>query len=199
MILKDFLYTFRSCPMCGDPLQMSATNNNDVASWSKNHNFIVRQSRDKITLFIKSDYYVSEGKRDFEFTISIHDGSIIHCGQTSKFISLYELDILLTKSCSNCANRSPRGAFQKNIRIFYDRTYSKFASENYTEFFLTNDDENSYYFCNDFQTHQSHISVSKIGLDRISYTLVPYIPFEKFNFIYKHKLITKLQSIQILV
>jgi hypothetical protein len=185
--------------MCGTPLQMSASNNNDDISWSKDHKFLVRQARDRITLFIKSDYYVQEGKRDFEFTISILDGNVIHCEQTSRFISLYDLDILLTKSCVSCANKYPKEAFQKNIRIYYNRNDSRFVSENYTEYFFVINDNIGYRFCNDFKINQSFLYVYDINSqNKISEHPVPFLSFEKFNFIYKHKLISKLQSIQIL-
>jgi hypothetical protein len=197
MIIKDFINQFQHCPLCSEPLKIHAEQREDK---SNKHEFLVSQDNDCLTIHIKSSYFIRPDRNSFDFTISSNNGHIIYCDQTSQFISLYDLHIILTKECSRCAHEGRRTAFVRKIHLFYERSESKFTAEPVIEYFGFADDNNYYYFCNNFEAQRSFLSVQMLDSPMRRPPLdTPFIPFDKFDFNCREKLLAKMQSIQLLV
>lgn len=196
MILKDFINHFQNCPFCLEPLLVAAKQKEET---SNKHSFYINQDRNNLIIRVKSNFFVNPGRQSFEFTISADNGNIIHCDNTSQFVSLYNLDILLTKECSKCIRLGTQTAFFKQIHLFYNRTESKFAAEPIIEYFGFHENNHYYYFSNDFITKQSSLSVQLINAPMHMRPInTPFIPFEKFDFLNRDKLMAKINSIQLL-
>lgn len=194
LIIRSFVETYRHCPMCGSPLEIEATHCDGTHSYP----MTVATEGDRLTINVRSDYFVSAGRNSFEFAISIVNGQMIHCNQTNQFVSLYDLDIILTKECKHCVIAS-KECFKQSINLFYDRSVSMFVAEPWIDMFAIVDSTSFYYFCNNFKTRMSFLSVQSLdSTSRRPPLNTPFIPFDKFNFADREKLLHKLQSIQLL-
>lgn len=197
MLIKNFIESYKNCPFCGEELTIEGES---VSTGGSSHtSFTITAEDDRLNINVKSDYFVSPRQNSFDFTISVTDGQIISCDQTNQFVSLYDLEIILKKECTNCCRKYPGEVFSKHIEIHYDRVDSSFVSRPLTESFGIADEDNYYYFCNNFKTRSSFLTVQPMGRSgRNSPLNTPYIPFEKFDFTNRERLLHKLQSIQLL-
>jgi len=197
MLIKNFIESYKSCPLCSAPLTIEAES--AFTGGPTHTSFAVMVEDEQLTINVKSDFFVSARQQAFDFTISVTDGQIISCDQTNQFVSLYDLEIILKKECMACARKFPGEVFSKQIAIHYDRYDSSFISRPLTESFGVADEYNYYYFCNNFTNRVSFLTVQPIGKSTRNPPLhTPYIPFEKFDFSNREKLLHKIQSIQLL-
>lgn len=193
-ILKPFIEEFRHCPKCGNHLNIEAKQKSDTES---SHRFNISTANDRLTINIITCYFIKPGEDRFEFSISIADGQILYSDQTNRFISLYDLDIILFKECHYC--RSNNETFHQSINVFYDRSDSIFVAEPWIEFFSFIYDGNYYYFSNNFRNKNSFLSVQTLNSTfRNPILQTPFIPFEKFEFNNREKLYSKMNSIRLL-
>ncbi len=130
-IIKPFIEQFQRCPKCNDILYLEAAQRNET---SFNHKFNVEIKNDRLTINTRSSYFVNPSQDIFEFSISIINGQIIYCDQTNQFISLYDLDFILSKDCKQCPKIAPPETFHQSINIFYDRADSRFSARPWLEF-----------------------------------------------------------------
>lgn len=196
-IIRSFIEQFTNCPKCGNRLEIAAK---QKEATENSHKFYVSLTRDRLTINIISNYFIKANTDHFEFSISIVDGHILYCDQTNQFISLYDLDIILSKDCEHCPRMSQPETFHQSINIFYDRSQSAFEAEPWVEFFSFIYDNNYYYFSNDFRDKRSFLSVQLTNSKSRSPILyTPFIPFEKFEFNNKEKLFSRMNSIRLLV
>lgn len=194
-VIKKFSESFLNCPKCNELLLFTAKQKD-----SNSHKFTVSMQEDSIDIRIDSKFFVNSWQQTFTFSISISNGSILSCNQTSQFVSLYELDIIISKSCKNCQKQSPPEVFHQSINLFYDRNESTFVAEEYNEFFSFSFDNEYYYFSNSYKEGISHISI--LPLDKIATentSKVPHIQFEKFDFTDKAKIANKMKSLLLLI
>lgn len=195
-IIKPFTEQFRNCPKCGTLLQVRARDDD-------NHKFHISMGHDSLIINISSSYYIGSfqrGNGNFQFSISMVDGHIIYSDTTNQFISLYDLNIILFKDCEHCAKHAPPEAFHQSINLFYDRTESHFIAQPWEEFFSFTYDDNYYYFSNSFRNKRSFLSIQTLtSTARSPIVHTPFIPFEKFEFKDKEKLLSKMNSIRLLV
>lgn len=196
MIIKDFVNKFRDCPLCNRPLKIWAEQKENK---SNKHECVVSRHNDDLTIHVKSSYFVRPDRNNFEFTISASNGEIMYCDKTSQFISLYDLHIMLTKECMHCAHEGRRKIFVQKIHLFYDRNNSRFIAEPTIEYFGLADEDSYYYFCNNFEEQRSFLLVEPM-YSQIRHPALntPFIPFSKFKFGNKEKLMAKIRSIQLL-
>jgi len=195
-VIKLFIEQFRRCPKCNSQLEIEAKLKNDT---SNSHKFRVSTTNDRLIINITSNYFMGSSHDDdqFEFSISIVDGQIMYSDQTNKFISLYDLDMLLFKNCKHCITNSE--AFSQTINIFYDRSDSVFVAKPWIEFFSFSYDNSYYYFSNNFRDKRSFLSVQTLNSQSRKPVLeTPFIPFEKFEFRNREKLFSKMNSIRLL-
>jgi hypothetical protein len=194
--LKSFVEQFRNCPKCNSLLKIEARQQN---SDGKSNKFLISTNKDKLIINVKSEYFISPRNNHFEFSISIINGNIIYSNCTSQFISLYDLNILLYKECSNC----PRPEmFHQSVNIFYDRSDSIFIAEPWMEFFSFVYDNTYYYFNNNFRDKKSFLSIRSLDYEgKIQNHMLemPFLSFEKFEFRDREKLFSKINSIRLLV
>lgn len=191
MNIKKFLNEYKDCPFCHAPLTLESLQADKITL-----------TNNKLTISMKSDYFVDPNRDTFEFSISIVNGRILHTDATNKFISLYDLDILLEKKCLKCPNNIAQSydilngggisAFSRTIKIFYDRTQSAFAAKPWLEYFSFFRNQEKYVFSNNYATLYSFIVIGE------QMHTSPYIPFEKFNFQDEEKLFSKINSIMLL-
>ena len=193
-VLRSFIEQFKHCPKCGGVLRIKAHQQN---SDGKSNEFFISAAGDRLTINVKSGFFVNVEENNFEFSISIVNGHIMYSDQTSKFISLYDLDIILYKECDDC----PRPEmFHQSINVLYDRSDSLFVAEPWAEFFSFIYENSYYYFRNDFKARRSFLSVQPLnGKGRNSILNTPFLPFEKFEFGNREKLFAKVNSIRLLV
>lgn len=197
MVLKEFLDKYKHCPICNSDFTVVAK----VKSISDNKKYIsetIEILENKINIHIKSDYFInSDIKNNFNFSVSIVGGQILHCDMTNQFVSLYDLNIYLIKSCSECDKTN--NAFWQNIILFYDRKDSVFASERIAEGFCISDEYNDRYnFSNNYDTGTSMLYIQKMMELKGQSCKISQLPFDKFDFSDKQKLLDKLKSIAIL-
>lgn len=197
MLIKNFIESYKNCPLCGDLLTIEAES---VSTGGPGHTtYAVAVRDDRLNINVRSDYFVTSREQSFDFTISVTDGQIISCDQTNQFVSLYDLQIILKKECMACCRKFPGEVFSKQIEIHYDRYDSTFVSRPLTESFGIADDKNYYYFCNNFKNRTSFLTIQPMDRGGRNPPLhTPYIPFEKFDFSNREKLLNKIQSIQLL-
>lgn len=194
--LIDFISQFRRCPKCNNPLQIEATQKYETEN---KHKFEVFLENDKMKINISSSYFIDKNIDTFEFCISVKNGQILYCDQTTQFISLYDLDILLYKDCRICPRVMPPETFYQAINIFYDRSESLFIAEPWKESFSFVYNDDYYFFINDFADKRSLLSVQAMNSPvRASILQTPFLPFDKFNFRDKDKLLAKMNSIRLL-
>lgn len=198
MIIRQFVETFRSCPMCHNVLDIEA---NHKETHSDSNKLTVHAESDMLRISVKSPYFINASQiNDFEFSISLFNGNIMQCNMTDRFVSLYTLDLILKKECRNCFKHSKLNSFSRSISLYYDRTDSAFKSDALIDCFTFRDDNSHYYFCNDFKEETSLVGINPLGLfDRSKISRTGYVPFESFNFDNRHSMITRLHSMQLLV
>ena len=196
MLIKNFIETYSSCPLCHERLEIQAV----PQSTSSDHAIsVIIVGNDRLKINVQSEFFVNPKRRSFDFTIAVSDGQIISCDQTNQFVSLYDLGILLKKECINCAKRTPGEIFTRSILVHYDRSESKFVSEPYYEEFGIVSDDKFYFFCNNFGMKSSYLSVQPMrSKNRNSNLYTPFIPFDKFNFNDRGMLMHKLNALQLL-
>ena len=194
-MLKNFIDSYRECPLCSNVLAITAIPQSSAAS----HLFSVTTSKDRLIINVRTDYFMGRSNKSFDFSISIINGQIISCDQANQFLSLYDLNIFLTKECMNCCRKFPGETFSRSVNIFYDLSASTFVSKPRIEFFSISENDVYYYFCNNFETKTSWLTVQPVKSSRRNPPLhTTYIPFGKFNFQNRKKLAQKLQAIQML-
>lgn len=194
-IIKPFIEQFKNCPKCGGHLLIEAKQKESTTS----NKFNVAISNERLTINIVSGYFIKANAERFEFSISIVDGHILYCDQTNQFISLYDLDIILSKDCQHCPRASRPETFHQSINISYDRSQSAFIAEPWLEFFSFVHDSSYYYFTNDFRAQKSFLSVQMLDSpSRNPVVMTPFIPFEKFEFRDNERLYSKMNSIRLL-
>ena len=188
MNLKQFIDEYKNCPFCHHSLDVSS---------NQAHKILV--AKNKITISMKSDYFVEPNLDVFEFSLSIINGNILYTNSANQFVSLYDLNIFLQKDCTWCAVYP--NSFSRSINIFYDRTKSSFSSEPYMEHFGFTYDDIQYIIINNYNTRASSLLTSNGNtLKKATFRSVkiPYIPFEKFDFSNKEKIFSKINSILLL-
>lgn len=192
--LQSFIKQYRHCPKCGSLLHIKA---HQQHSDGKSNEFFISTAADRLTINIKSRFFVDVEENNFEFSMSIVDGHILYSDQTSKFVSLYDLDIILYKECDDC----PRPEmFHQSVNVFYDRSESIFVAEPWMEFFSFIYENSYYYFRNDFKERRSFLSVQPVNhKGKNSFVDTPFLSFDKFEFRNKEKLFDKINSIRLLV
>jgi uncharacterized protein with PIN domain len=179
MDLKQFIYEYQRCPLCDNDLLITSTQADKIII-----------SNNKLTIRYKTDYFIDSKTDIHQFSISIIDGRIMHDSSTDVFTSLYELDIILEKTCKNC--NQPLETFSRSINIFYDRPYSAFNTQSLLEYFKFYYNNKYYTVVNNFSNKTSFIVCDDKKID------IQYIPFEKLNFQDKDKLFSKINSILLL-
>ena len=197
--LKNFADNFSHCPKCHSQFHIDATSNKYNYSMGS-HSFDVVLINDKLQIDITSEFFIAPKKQHAEFSISIINGNIISCQKGNEFVSLYDLDIKLSKSCIPCIkNNNPPETFFQSISIFYDRTISAFRAIPLTEYFSFSYEDNIYKFTNDFSENNSYIKIDKIKFfNKTTIISSPYIPFTKINFSNNSTLYNKINSIMLL-
>lgn len=195
MVIRNFIETYRFCPMCRFPLKIEARHRG-----GRNSNVLTVSTRnDRLLINIRSDYFISSAPSSFEFSISIINGEIISCGRTNEFVSLYDLNLILKKECKNCLKKEPMETFCNSINFFYHRPESIFTAQKFEESFGITDNYNYYYYCNNYEIKSSTLSVQPITSTYENSLLhTPYVPLEKFNFNDRDRLLAKIHSIQLL-
>jgi hypothetical protein len=196
--LKNFVDNFAFCPKCNSSLHIEATSNN--SNHHDHHNFDVNIQGEKLIINITSEFFIAPKKQQAEFSISIINGNIVSCDRGNEFVSIYDLDITLSKSCISCIkNNIPPETFYQSISIFYARQISSFKAIPITEYFSFSKNDLIYKFVNDFKEGKSFIQTDKIKFfNKTSIISSPYIPFTKFNFADKEMLFSKINSILLL-
>lgn len=198
-LIKQFIDQFKSCPKCGHRLKINAKQKEEM---EYKRVFNISTVNDRLIIYITSEYFIKDEERRFEFSISILDGNILYSDSANKFVSLYDLDIILYKDCAMCPQIEPRPseAFYQSINIFYDRNDSIFTALPWVDFFSFVYNDSYCYFSNDFRDKKSFLVFQPLKLsprNPIIYT--PFIPFEKFEFKNKEKLFNKVNSIRLLI
>ena len=179
--LKQFIDEYKNCPLCNSNLEIHSLNQSDDV-YIKNN---------KLTITINSNYFVDCGKENFEFSISIINGSILRTSAAAdKFTSLYDLEIFLRKSCESCQGQNK--SFYRTINIFYDRQRSAFSSIPYIESFSVIYNNVHYILSNNYYAKSSFICVDN------KLSAIPHIPFSKFDFSNEEKIVNKLNNILLL-
>src|ERR1700733_1444588 len=139
--LKQFIDEYQQCPTCQVPMPIeagpSAENNNS------NHIFMISIDNEILTINVQSFYFVNSDQNEFEFSIHVSNGEIIYGELANQFISLYDLEIILSKTCKQCN-------FFRSIKIFYDRINSSFNVKLFQEFFSFSHENKSYCFSNTY-------------------------------------------------
>lgn len=195
--IKQFIEQFKNCPKCGCYLLIEAKQKEEI---DNPHKFTISVLHDKLTIDIRSNYFVNKDQNMFEFSISIIDGNILFCDFANRFVSLYDLDIILYKDCKRCPSSTPPETFYQSINLFYDRSESKFIAEPWIEFFSFIHEENNYYFSNDFSEKRSYLSIQNMQFPfRNPIIETPFIQFDKFDFRNKDSLFSKINSIKLLI
>lgn len=196
--IKQFIDEYPNCPKCQTPLTICA-NQGHPENLSSGHIFDVNVFNNILEINITSNYFVNPNQNKFEFSISVVNGRILHGDMANRFISLYDLDIILFKACQNCKSNSED--FFRSIRMFYDRSESVFQSQPFVEHFNFIYDDNVYSFTNNYISNKSTIVCCPIRGDLAAVDMIttPYIPFEKFNFTSESSLFSKINSILLLI
>lgn len=188
MNIKQFIDEYKNCPFCHHSLVVSSDSGAHVTV-----------SKNRLTISMKSDYFIEPNIDIFEFSISIINGNMLHTNSANQFVSLYDLNIYLQKYCTWCGVYPQ--SFSRSINIFYDRTKSSFSSEPYMEHFSFTHQNIQYIIINNYNTRASSLLTSNgDSKDKATfrYTKIPYVPFEKFDFSNKEKLFSKINSIALL-
>ena len=180
MNIKQFINEYKNCPLCGNPLVITSDQADKITIM-----------KNRLTISMRSDYFVEPNIDIFEFSISIINGNILFTNSTNQFVSLYDLNLFLRKDCFCCEGQS----FSRCIRVFYDRNVSSFSSEPFMEHFSFIHEDTSYVFVNNYSTKKS--SIINGSLIKCT-TKTTYVPFEKFDFSNKEKLFSKITSILLL-
>jgi hypothetical protein len=197
MIIRQFVETFRRCPMCHNELEIEARHKE---ARSDSNVLSVRAEHDALVINVKSPFFINADKASFDFSISLFNGQIMHCNMTNHFVSLYELNIILKKECRHCFNISKLNSFSRSISLFYDRHDSVFKSDALIDCFTFRDKTQHYYFCNNFEEKSSLLGINPLGtFDRSKIIKTYYVPFEHFDFDNRHAMITKMLAMQMLV
>jgi hypothetical protein len=180
MNIKQFIDEYNNCPLCNNPIAITSDQANKITIL-----------KNRLTISMRSDYFVEPNVDSFEFSISIINGNILFTNSTNQFISLYDLSLFLRKEC-DCRGGN---AFSRCIEIFYDRTISSFSSRPYMEHFYFIYNDVSYVFINNYNAKISNIIIGNSFKNIIK---VRHIPFEKFDFSNREKLFSKINSILLL-
>lgn len=197
MIIRQFIETFRRCPMCHNKLDIDARHKE---ARSDSNILTVRDENDALVINVKSPFFINADTASFDFSISLFNGQIMHCDMTNQFIFLYELNIILKKECKHCFKISKLNSFSRSISLYYDRHDSVFKSDALIDCFTFRDETSHYYFCNNFETKNSLLGINPLGkFDRNKITETYYVPFEHFDFDNRHSMITKMLAMQMLV
>ena len=196
MIIRQFVETFRDCPMCHHRLDIDARHKNTT---SDSNILKIHTDNDALIIDVSSPFFVNADNNNFEFAISLFNGNILHCNNTNQFVSLYDLNIILKKECKHCFALSKLNSFSRSMRLYYDRDESAFNAEALIDCFTFRDDVKHYYFCNNFEDGTSLLGINPIGgFDRSKIVKTHYVPFESFDFDNRHSMITKLFAMQML-
>jgi len=183
MNLKQFIDEYKNCPLCGHQIRILSDQADRISVINN-----------RLTIGMKSGYFIEPNMETFEFSLSIINGNILFTNSTNQFISLYDLNIFLRKDCKCSKDQS----FMRCIKIFYDRTTSSFKSEPFMEHFSFIYDKTRYVFFNNYSATTTSIIVSAENNMLENVINVSYVPFEKFNFHNKEKLFSKINSILLL-
>jgi hypothetical protein len=193
--IKQFFHEYKYCPQCDSLLKIGA-----YSKITSEMRFIVSITPHELTIKVNSNYYINPRKNEFEFSISIRGGHILHGNLANQFVSLYDLSIIIFKECLIC--RSQNEGFYRSINLFYNRTDSAFTAIPYTEWFCFYYDEQYYFFLNDYLNRSSILRSGAFPIGALRNEPieqnVPYMPFEKFNFQSRAALFGKINAIQLL-
>jgi hypothetical protein len=180
MNLKQFIDEYKNCPLCDFPTTITSDQGETII-----HN-------NKLTISIKTQYFMEPNIDTFEFSILIINGNISFTNSTNQFISLYELDILLKRECQNCKS------FSRTIKLFYDRSVSAFKAIPYIEYFKFYYNSVLYVIVN-YNDKNSDLMITDYNTTSLEkYYSIPHIPFNRFDFSNEEKLFSKINSILLL-
>ena len=193
--LKSFLEDYTFCPKCNSPLVLSAREEDD---YNNSHKFEITKSPDGLLINITSNYFIRPEQNDFFFSISIENGDVIGCRSTEKFVSLYDLHIIIDKHCNNCYKNSEQ--FRQVINLYYDIDLKCFNAKKILDQFSFVFDEDYYSFLNNYVTNVSFISMhgSQYVKPQNAFS-APIFPLSYFNFSSNEALFHKLNSIRLLL
>lgn len=188
--IKQFINEYKHCPFCNDPLTMESAQADKLVI-----------TNNKLTISMKSDYFIDPSRNVFEFSISIINGNILHTDSANQYISLYDFDIYIKKYCKSC-NPNNFQSFSRCIKIFYDREQSSFTAEPYIERFSFTYNNIYYIFVNNYYARTSmlvcHPDMQGVLSPANIAVKTPYLSFNKLDFNNKEKLISKFNSILLL-
>lgn len=179
--IEQFIVEFPACPFCSMPLMIEAQDAR------LQHDILVETGINSIQVNISSNYFINPATDTFRFSISISDENIISCSNTNQFMSLYDLDIILFKKCCK---------FYRSINITYDRSISKFSPKPHLEYFNFFHKGIDFSFANNPIDNVSHFTM--IQNHNYTATILPIIPFNRFDFSSATSLYSKLNSILLL-
>src|SRR5271166_2495154 len=128
MVLKEFLNDCSVCPMCRSAYALDMSVVSGGGRDDENISGSVEVAEDRLNITISTKYFIGSQADDITFSITINGGMVICCNTASQFISIYDIDILLRKSCKQCH-------VSKIVKLFYDRADSVFTVNRYFEIF----------------------------------------------------------------
>lgn len=192
-VINEFLDSCPNCPICGSALTFGAFSFLDSAE------FGVKKNESGLMLTAKTDFFVEKPGEEFIFDIELRDGTIYTSKTADKFLSMYDLHIIIHKHCQTKLDNYSE--FWQGISIRYNLKSKSFIA-NYDRHHFTVDVKSKIYFLiSDQNANVSQLSITNSQSEshkRIWIQINKYIDFNELNFSDKNQLTEKLQTIQLI-